>query len=394
MMVKSKTTGKREWNRREKIPGARWDSSAMADVMSPKRYHNDLKQPSSAPHPSTSADVRTTQQRSYQSKVSTHHSLRSTITSPRKKCKKSGYNFSWRRERVYKKGINSQSRVRSKNMKQWTPSRYSTSSCESVQGTPVQFISGADIPSRQWVYYHSYIGNETRSIEFKKGGVYYLQRFLSKDICIYGCAFLNSGGGSLLVGVSDNGIVCGVHISHKNEDNTRLLVDRIVKRFKPPLLPYNYNLQFLPVVKPGEEGHHLKLLCLTFRAPPTCIEPTLFQIEGRVYMRLDGSVQGPLSISVSLEWYRQMWTAKMQQLEQSAHEAISEIFSLNRQVRWLIQFLTKQCESVASQQPQMNTARQSSSASGSLSRVETPDARPTHNTGVLDLAVESEHHQM
>lgn len=80
-----------------------------------------------------------------------------------------------------------------------------------------------------------------------------------KDVCIYGCAFLNSGGGTLLIGVCDN-MVFGVHFSHEKEDWARRHVDCIVKNFDPPLLPRNYSLKFLPVVEPGEVEHHLKVL--------------------------------------------------------------------------------------------------------------------------------------
>lgn len=134
-----------------------------------------------------------------------------------------------------------------------------------------------------------------------------MRKTFCEHVCIYGCAFLNSGGGSLLVGVRDDGVVCGVQFSHKEEDETRLQVDLIVNSFDPPLLPHNYSLNFLPVVKPGEGGHNLKVLCLTFRAPPAFTEPTLFQIDqGKVYFRRDGSVQGPLGSSVIIEWFRQV----------------------------------------------------------------------------------------
>ncbi|XP_040909718.1 schlafen-like protein 1 [Toxotes jaculatrix] len=166
-------------------------------------------------------------------------------------------------------------------------------------------VSEQDITNCQWFHYGAHIGNETRKIEFKQGHGKVVTEDFHRQVRIYGCAFLNSGGGSLLVGVKDNGVVCGVKFSHKMEDETRLQVDRIMKQFVPPLLPNNCSLHFLPVVKPQEEGHQLKVLRLTFR-PPTFSEPTLFQVgQGEVYVRWDGSVQGPLGASVILEWARQ-----------------------------------------------------------------------------------------
>ncbi|XP_028454120.1 schlafen-like protein 1 [Perca flavescens] len=205
--------------------------------------------------------------------------------------------------------------------------------------TPAQHIprvSERDISSCQWLRNGAHIGNETRNIEFKLGTGNYMEKNFSKQVLRYGCAFMNSGGGSLLVGVQDNGVVCGVSFNHKKEDRTRLQVDEAVKRFNPPLFPHNYSLRFLPVITPGGREHHLKVLCLTFQAPPAFAEPTLYQVaEGQVYMRREGSVQGPLGVSVILEWSRQMWAGKVKQLEQHVCEATSEKWFLAGQLQTL-----------------------------------------------------------
>ena len=134
-----------------------------------------------------------------------------------------------------------------------------------------------------------------------------MQNNFSKDVLRYGCAFPNSGGGSLLVGVWDNLVVCGVLFDHKKEDQSCLQVDDAVKQFNPPLFPHSYSLRFLPVITSGRREHYIKVLCLTFRAPPAFAEPTLYRVgEGKAYMRRDGSVQGPLGVSVILEWSRQV----------------------------------------------------------------------------------------
>ncbi|XP_039676769.1 schlafen-like protein 1 [Perca fluviatilis] len=207
--------------------------------------------------------------------------------------------------------------------------------------TPAQHIPRVreqDISSCQWLRNGAHIGNETRNIEFKLGRGNYMEKNFSKQVLKYGCAFLNSGGGSLLVGVQDNGVVCGVFFDHKKEDQTRLQVDEKIKQFNPPLFPHNYSLRFLPVRTPGEREHHLKVLCLTFRAPSAFAEPTLYQVgKGQVYMRRDGSVQGPLGVSVILEWSRQMWAGKVKQLEQHVCEATSEKWFLAGQLHTLRQ---------------------------------------------------------
>ena len=49
------------------------------------------------------------------------------------------------------------------------------------------------------------LGNESRHIEFKAGQGSYLQKQLKDHVAKYMVAFLNSEGGTLLIGVSDGG---------------------------------------------------------------------------------------------------------------------------------------------------------------------------------------------
>lgn len=51
-----------------------------------------------------------------------------------------------------------------------------------------------------------YLGNETRNMEFKRGGGQYMKKQLKDHVAKYVCCFLNAGeGGSLFIGVDDNG---------------------------------------------------------------------------------------------------------------------------------------------------------------------------------------------
>ncbi|KAI3358290.1 hypothetical protein L3Q82_002989 [Scortum barcoo] len=178
------------------------------------------------------------------------------------------------------------------------------------QRVPPQFVSEKDIISCQQLYYGAYIGNETRTIEFKKGAGRYIKDMFHKDVCKYGCAFLNSGGGSLLIGVCNNGM-----------------------------------------------------------APLAFTEPTLFQIDqGKVYIRRDGSVHGPLRSSVILEWCRQMWIGKVQKLEECLREATSEKWFLAGQVQSLVQSINPMQQVIANLLLQRNATHadlQSSSGQSS-----------------------------
>ncbi|XP_041823235.1 schlafen-like protein 1 [Melanotaenia boesemani] len=192
------------------------------------------------------------------------------------------------------------------------------------QGIPVQLVSEQDIRSCRSLCYGAYIGNESRTLEFKQGEGAYLQEFFYRHVCVYGCAFLNCVGGCLLVGVHDSGVVHGVKLSHEMEDEVRLHMDDAIKTFQPALLPCNYTLDFLPVIKHGQQRRWLKVVRLTF-TPPPAVEPILFQSgSGEVFIKRDGSVQGPLSVSSIIEWNKLMWGSKVKQLEQCVYQARCE----------------------------------------------------------------------
>uniref|UniRef100_A0A674ENL6 Schlafen like 1 n=1 Tax=Salmo trutta TaxID=8032 RepID=A0A674ENL6_SALTR len=168
-------------------------------------------------------------------------------------------------------------------------------------------ISRHEITSGERFFYGAHIGSETRNVEFKRGGGEYLRSSFRAHLRRYACAFLNSGGGSLLAGVDDDGVVRGLRCDHRQEDQARLLVDSILKGFHPTLLPHSYTLAFLPVVRLGPESQNLKVLRLTLRPPPALTQQGLYQTDqGEVFLRRDGSVEGPLSASAIQEWARQV----------------------------------------------------------------------------------------
>lgn len=123
----------------------------------------------------------------------------------------------------------------------------------------------------------------------------YLHDVFKEDLRKYVCAFLNSGGGTLLVGVDNDGIVQGINCSQKQQDHLQLLVDSILKRFHPPLLPHSYSLTFVPVVKAGPDSKNLKVLRLSVRPPSSQCKFVLYKTDqGAVFIRMDGSVEDRL----------------------------------------------------------------------------------------------------
>ncbi|XP_031234360.1 schlafen-like protein 1 isoform X3 [Mastomys coucha] len=114
------------------------------------------------------------------------------------------------------------------------------------------------ILGQEQLFQGAFLGSETRNMEFKRGGGEYLSLAFKHHVRRYVCAFLNSEGGSLLVGVEDNGLVQGIHCSHRDEDRTRLLVDSILQGFKPQVFPDAYTLTFIPVISTTTTSTPLK----------------------------------------------------------------------------------------------------------------------------------------
>ncbi|XP_060639972.1 schlafen-like protein 1 [Anolis sagrei] len=199
---------------------------------------------------------------------------------------------------------------------------------------PKKFLSGTrsdsvivqrEIVGKECLFYGAFMGNETRNMEFKRGGGDYLTVTLKHHVRKYACAFLNSEGGSLFVGVEDNGLVRGVRCDHKEEDRVRLLIDSVLKGFKPQVFPAVYTLSFIPVIKAEDTGIFLKVIQLKIHPPKPHQELFLYETDqGEVYLRRDGSIQGPLTGSAIQEWCRQKWTEEIKKLEMKIESLLEE----------------------------------------------------------------------
>ncbi|XP_033117675.1 schlafen-like protein 1, partial [Anneissia japonica] len=134
------------------------------------------------------------------------------------------------------------------------------------------------------------LGNETRKLEFKRGGGSYLKNILKTDVGTYMSAFLNSSGGTLLIGVDDEGFVQGISLDHKAEDKVRRDIDGVMRRIEPAVLPNIYSVSFIPVQ--DKIQCNLKVIKITVGAVKTKM---LYESPGGgVFIRRDGSIQGPL----------------------------------------------------------------------------------------------------
>ncbi|KAG6922472.1 schlafen like 1 [Chelydra serpentina] len=234
------------------------------------------------------------------------------------------------------------SRLRGSEEAQPSPCWKGPPQAQKLAERPAVFLSGTrsdsaivrrEIVGQERLFYGAFMGSETRNVEFKRGGGEYLSVTLKHHVRKYVCAFLNSEGGSLFVGVEDSGFVHGVRCGHKEEDRIRLLIDSLLKGFKPQVFPDAYTLTFIPVVKAEDTGIFLKVIRLSVHLPRQQGELLLYETDqGEVYLRRDGSIQGPLSGSAIQEWCRQKWTGEVRKLEERIESLMKEKENLQQQI--------------------------------------------------------------
>ncbi|XP_004679508.1 PREDICTED: schlafen-like protein 1 [Condylura cristata] len=195
-------------------------------------------------------------------------------------------------------------------------------------------IVNQEILGQERLFQGSFLGSETRNVEFKRGSGEYLNQTFKHHVRRYVCAFLNSEGGSLFVGVEDNGLVQGTRCSHRGEDRVRLLVDSVLQGFKPQVFPDAYTLTFIPVVSTTMTSTPLKVIRLSVHPRKAQAEPRLYETDqGEVFLRRDGSIQGPLSIHDIQEWCRQKWMAELSKLETKVKALTVEKEKLEQQLQ-------------------------------------------------------------
>jgi hypothetical protein len=71
------------------------------------------------------------------------------------------------------------------------------------------------------------------------------------------CGFLNSGlGGTVYVGVQDDGTVGGVRVTQYQQDHLLLSLQDAMNAFRPPVPSFMYSTKFIPVLEPGDDYPH------------------------------------------------------------------------------------------------------------------------------------------
>lgn len=128
---------------------------------------------------------------------------------------------------------------------------------------------------------------ESRNVEFKKGGALHSQRALKEQICKYGSAFLNSGGGVIYFGVLDNGVIEGLHLSPQQ-------MSRISKQIEDTFLQFDpcVGREFYEVMCTPCNIYSMYVVSVSIRSGKEC--EVYSDAFSKMYIKRDGSIHGPL----------------------------------------------------------------------------------------------------
>ena len=80
---------------------------------------------------------------------------------------------------------------------------------------------------------------ENQFVEFKRLKGLHLQMIVN-----YVCGFLNSFGGSLYIGIADDGYIKGITLSRQDIDQFQVDLDRVLRLFHPRVFPDQIKLSF------------------------------------------------------------------------------------------------------------------------------------------------------
>ena len=129
---------------------------------------------------------------------------------------------------------------------------------------------------------------ESRFVEYKSGGGNYPILILPSHIRKYGSAFLNSGGGKLCVGVTDDGIVTGIRLlKFEERERIRKVISNEFLRFTPAVKEDLYQVRFVPCNRHG-------FYVLEIDVRPGKQTEIYSDGENKMFYKRDGSVEGPL----------------------------------------------------------------------------------------------------
>ena len=117
--------------------------------------------------------------------------------------------------------------------------------CFKVSGKPSQFV-----------YENQITLSENCKTEFKtfiKGDFKYGTQNTFYIILKYICSFLNSFGGTMYLGIKDDGTVTGVEVSHKIQKDFEEFINLELDKFHPHVHPWQVDIQYHNIMIPGNK---------------------------------------------------------------------------------------------------------------------------------------------
>jgi len=126
--------------------------------------------------------------------------------------------------------------------------------------------------------------HEFKSLLYTQHPSYFVVSYCSKYIN----AFLNTNGGTIYFGISDDGIVQGFPLNREGRDDLRLRIDAIVSSLKPQLDPSLYKITCIPVITPDAHEYNDFLFVVEVQIQKGRA-PVYRNQRGEAFVRLAGS---------------------------------------------------------------------------------------------------------
>ena len=129
-----------------------------------------------------------------------------------------------------------------------------------------------------------------------------------------------------MIGVDDSCKVYGISCTRKQEDLARCQIDNTIKQFQPHVSTHMYMVEFIPVRLLANDVEFdcvdslLKVLEVSVVRQNLMATNLYTTDKENVYLRRDGSVEGPLKVSQIVEWCRAHFTnSSYKKLSQTQH---------------------------------------------------------------------------
>ncbi len=109
---------------------------------------------------------------------------------------------------------------------------------------------------------------------------------ISKNIVRYVVAFLNTYGGSILWGITDNRKVKGIELNYNDRDSLKRRFYDALSTIEPNVNKDELSLKFRPIIHNGEV--QIDLYCIEITVPKLEPNKMYFKKSGETWIRLDG----------------------------------------------------------------------------------------------------------